>query len=422
MSFDWEMYRCLNPDLDILSLKTPHHYRKHYLTIGKKEGKKYKFADVYPAFDYVSYQKTDKNLVGLTERQLQLHYIQNSIIKNVDSKEQLEPIQQIKQVQTIKKKIYIVFSVKTGGSAKYIKNLLLTLTQETILIDKKASLYSMPFQKGDVVLVQQLLQTDIRATDLIRLQQQYRFRMMICIHDFCWLNEDIYDMDTISPHGVYLENQQLMPEVLQLFSMAETVIHPTKFSFDEYGKYMKTDNFKIIPHVDDRCDWKRIFVPLVKNVINIGVFHHKTAVKGSDYIELLMNNYKSFGSRIIQYFVVEVTIPVYKEEQYHMLISKYNIHGLFLLNKWGETWSYLLTKSLNTGLPILYNNIGAYKYRIKPDEHRFCVGQKDGYIDLCKLWETYESMLTYIVKQGQYGKIVWEQGNELEKPDFYKQL
>ena len=105
-----------------------------------------------------------------------------------------------------------------------------------------------------------------------------------------------------------------------------------------------------------------------------------------------------------------------------MLISKYNIHGLLLLSKFGETWSYLLTKSLLTGLPLLYNNIGSHKYRIQPDEHRFSVGNEDGQIDLYKLWKKYEEMLTYIATEGKDGKMVWQEGNEILVPDFYKEL
>ena len=32
-----------------------------------------------------------------------------------------------------------------------------------------------------------------------------------------------------------------------------------------------------------------------------------------------------------------------------------------MLNEWGETYGYLLTKIINSGLPLLYNNFGAVK-------------------------------------------------------------
>ena len=39
------------------------------------------------------------------------------------------------------------------------------------------------------------------------------------------------------------------------------------------------------------------------------------------------------------------------------------------LNKYGETWCYSISKALKTGLPILYNNIGAFEERIKPNNY-----------------------------------------------------
>lgn len=405
MSFDCGMYLLLNPDLEKLRLKTVHGYINHYNSIGKKEGRQYIFERVYPNFDYASYQQS-QSLVNMNKRQLEEHYIKYGNKCN----------------KKAKKTIYIVFSVSTGGSVKYINNLQYSCKYEILLINTKKMLYSIAFKKEDVILVQQLLKTDIRATDLSYLQKRYCFRMMICIHDFCWLNPDIYDLRTLHPHNVYLTKQVIMPEVMELFSLADTVIHPTQFSYDEYGKYMNISNFKVVPHIDYRYHWKRIMVPIVINEINIGVFHHKSSVKGSEYVSLLMNQYKAFGGKKIRYFVVQETIPVYKDNEYDMMISKYNIHGLLLLNKFGETWSYLLTKSLLTGLPLLYNNIGSHKYRIEPDEHRFSVGNQDGQIDLCKLWEKYEDMLTYIVSEGKQGKMVWQEGNEMAVPEFYTQL
>ena len=83
---------------------------------------------------------------------------------------------------------------------------------------------------------------------------------------------------------------------------------------------------------------------------------------------------------------------------------------------------YLLTKYLFSGLPILYNNIGAFRERIKPLENHFSVGEKDVVIDINKLNKGFEDMLNYIITNGKLGKHVWTEGVELNKPDFYLEL
>ena len=62
-------------------------------------------------------------------------------------------------------------------------------------------------------------------------------------------------------------------------------------------------------------------------------------------------------------------IPLYDETNWMKTIVSNQFHGLLHLNKFGETYSYCLTKSINSGLPILYNNIGSFKERLNQNEH-----------------------------------------------------
>ena len=50
------------------------------------------------------------------------------------------------------------------------------------------------------------------------------------------------------------------------------------------------------------------------------------------------------------------------------VIKNNKIHALLYLNKYGETWCYSLSKAIKTGLPILYNNLGAFKERLIPGQ------------------------------------------------------
>ena len=410
MNFDWMIYRELNTDLVKSGLRTQRDYEWHYTVHGKNEGRFHLIKQVYDDFDWITYRKNYSDLNGLSKSNVEVHWLQYGRKEG--------------RVYTkiIKKMIYVLVNIKEGGTDKYVKDLLKYLDANIVVLGSKQELNRVNFNKNDILLVQQLLHTDVKVGDILLVQKKYEFKMIICIHDFCWLNIDIYNLADFCPHRVYMNANDTMPEVIELFKSADTVIHPTKFTFDEYSKRMSNKNFKIVPHIDYRYKVDKIFVPKVDNVINIGILNQNTEVKGQEYVELLMTTYKAYNEKIIKYYAVNITIAQYKESSFFKVLEDYNIHGILLLNKWGETWSYLLTKILISGLPILYNNIGSYRYRIKEGENRFKVGEKDGEIDLASLWLYYENMLDYILKKGKTEIPKLKYTLEIDKPDFYLEM
>ena len=410
MSFDWMVYRELNTDLAKSGLRTQRDYEWHFSVHGKNEGRYHLIQQIYDDFDWITYRNNYSDLSGLSKSSAEVHWLKYGRKEG--------------RVYTkkVRKLVYILVNIKSGGTDKYVKDLLKHLDANIVVIGSKKELNKINFNKNDILLVQQLLHTDVKVADILFVQKKYEFKMIICIHDFCWMNVDIYDLTDFCPHRVYMNTNNVMPEVIELFKSADTVIHPTQFTFDEYSKKMSNKNFKIVPHIDYRCDIDRVFVPKVENMINIGVLNQKTEVKGQEYVDLLMTTYKAYNDKIINYYVVNVTIGQYKESDFFTVLSNYNIHGILLLNKWGETWSYLLTKVLLSGIPILYNNIGSYRYRIREGENKFKVGDKDGEIDLASLWLHYENMLKYIVKKGSTEMPAIDYNLEIEKPNFYLEI
>ena len=72
MSFDWLIYKELNPDLKQL---TAHQLRKHYLENGKKEGRKYSVYELYPDFNALVYKKNYTELEKYSISQIELHWL-----------------------------------------------------------------------------------------------------------------------------------------------------------------------------------------------------------------------------------------------------------------------------------------------------------------------------------------------------------
>ena len=430
--FDWEIYKHLNSDLEKAGLKTMYEYIKHYKHNGKKEGRKWNVYDVYPDFNYITYRNNYNDLSGLGKLKLEKHWllhgnnenrtykelpnIQNKVIKEL-------PDIQNKEISVIdNKRVFIVCNIKSGGTSKYIKDLIKYYNSKFILITNRSELYKYTFNIDDVIMVQQLLHMDIKAADLIVIKKLYNCKMVITIHDFCWLNKNIYDYTNFCPHSVYLNTCPVMLEVLELFALADTIIHPTEFTYNEYSKRMNNHNFKIIPHTDIICNPNKIVVPKVQKTINIGALNQNSEYKGKEYVSYLMKNYTNFEGIKINYYVVGVTINEYKEKDFYNIILKYKLHGLLLLNKWGETWSYLLSKCLESGLSILYNNIGSHKYRISKCENKFIAGDIDNNIPIDGLRGSFEKMLKYILNNGVNGISQIEITDTIKKDNFYINL
>jgi hypothetical protein len=424
MEFDWEIYKHLNPDLETAGLKTMYDYIKHYRNNGINEGRRYNVYDVYPDFDYVTYENNYDDLIYLSKINLEKHWLLHGIKENRTYKLVLDKVNKKKDIVDItNKNIFIICNIRAGGTSKYINDLLKYYNNNTfIFIKNRTELYDYSYNNNDIIMVQQLLHIDIKASDLIVIKKLYNCKIIITVHDFCWLNKNIYDYSKFCPHSVYLNYNPIMLEVLELFSLADTVIHPTEFSYKEYSKRMNNNNFKIIPHTDIVCDLNTIFVPKVINTINIGALNQNSEYKGKEYINYLMHNYTSFEGIKINYYVVGVTINEYKEKDFYDIILKYNLHGLLLLNKWGETWSYLLTKCLISGLSILYNNIGSHMYRIKPAENKFIAGYTDNDIPIDRLCSGYEKMLKYILINGANGINKLGISEKIYKDKFYIDL
>ncbi len=76
MSFDWLIYRELNPDIKKNGLLTQDQVTRHYLQFGRKERRPYNLYTVYPEFNYITYKKNYKDLQNFTRQQLERHWVE----------------------------------------------------------------------------------------------------------------------------------------------------------------------------------------------------------------------------------------------------------------------------------------------------------------------------------------------------------
>ena len=75
MSFNWEIYKELNPDLIRSGLRTKQQYDRHYMMYGKREGRKCNILQLYPDFNHDDYKNNYDDLKNMDNTQLELHWL-----------------------------------------------------------------------------------------------------------------------------------------------------------------------------------------------------------------------------------------------------------------------------------------------------------------------------------------------------------
>jgi hypothetical protein len=308
--------------------------------------------------------------------------------------------------------VYIINNVHGGGTLKY-KNDIKAKYKDINFVEvpNKKILDSINFNVNDVLFVQQLLFTDLVPRDILNIKYKYASKIIISIHDFCWVTEGLnnYPKNTYYHWSYLVPNIKIHDDIIELFAHADLIIHPSYFTYETYGKWFSTDNFIVSYHNDYFTDYSTKNIPPIINYqINIGVLHEYMEYKGSEVISHLVKNIIRYKGYSLNYLIVGKTIGTYQEDEFYEYVKKYNIHFLLLLNKWGETYCYSLTKYINSGLPILYNNIGACKYRVPPNvkHYKKVIDNENEYSNINNMiGEKMKEMLEYIIKEnGKYNK------------------
>ena len=79
-----------------------------------------------------------------------------------------------------------------------------------------------------------------------------------------------------------------------------------------------------------------------------------------------------------------------------------------MLNRWGETYCYSLSKYVNSGLPVFYNDIGAFRERVDENtEHYFkAVDNEEEYDELfSSVKDKVKPFLDYVINnQGVFNR------------------
>jgi len=347
-----------------------------------------------------------------------------------DEKEKLEKL--VEKKELYKKKVYIVSNIGGGGSSKYLNDIINHYTSMFfIFVKTKDDLLSKyDIKQDDILFLQQLLFTDISVRDILSVVTGKDPTFIISVHDFCWFLEsesNTVTRDKSWPHNSYLNNLiKVDSNVKTLFEKAHHVICPSKFCLEKYGRHFDTKNFIVVSHNDIIVDNQTYNIPKINNnVINIGMMQVLSVCKGAKYVKFLKNKYDNlkYKNYVIKVLAVKRGLPEYTQTEFYNVIKSYNLHALMHLNTFADTYSYTLSYSMNSGLPIIYNNFGAFKERVPSKPHYFKVFDhelEDRY-NFNKLTVEFERLLDYIIANND--KVISINNNTTIKyNEFYDKL
>lgn len=139
----------------------------------------------------------------------------------------------------------------------------------------------------------------------------------------------------------------------------------------------------IVPHMDKMINSSFLVIPKIENTVRFAFVGHFTKYKGNELFVELSKYIKTYTHLSNEYFIEyhvygyrENDIEIDNEVSSIIFHGKYSsdtiiqqlhedqIHGIFHLSIFEESYCYALTESINSGIPILHNERGSFYYRL----------------------------------------------------------
>lgn len=211
---------------------------------------------------------------------------------------------------------------------------------------------------------------------------------LLTAHDYYWLNGNPTLTDEngqypgfysdIQNNPLYPLPQGLSPKSWQgrshrLIEGASCVIFPSNATKKLFDHVYDSPNAVVAPHIESQLTVSRkpsLFIE--KDIYTIGVLGAIGREKGADLLEQIavcaknlnaLLEFKLIGYAYRSLKEVEATGP-YKPHDLAGLIQKHGLSIVFFPAQCPETYSYTLSHALDSGLPIIAPNIGAFPERL----------------------------------------------------------
>lgn len=230
------------------------------------------------------------------------------------------------------------------------------------------------------------------SSKIFQLPLDLKVAHIVSIHDFYWLagNPTLTDEDGIYP-GEYSEtlSNPLYPlpdglslgefrrPLSELLKTAKQIIFPSQSTKQIFGHIYPLDKAVVVAHLETNRPEKEPNPIKKKDRYTIGTLGAISKEKGADLLEKLSNMAQNtqmpfqfilLGYAYKNLATVDTTGP-YEPIELTQLIAQHHVDIIFFPAQWPETYSYTLSYALNSGLPIIAPNLGAFPERLSNRAH-----------------------------------------------------
>ena len=306
--------------------------------------------------------------------------------------------------------------------------------------------YKIPLEYSS--LIETLKNIDINAihyhhthgfdTKIINLPNNLSVPYLLTVHDFYWLfaNPSLTDESGRYP-GFYSEElrNSLYPLPMGLtvanwqnkhrdfINSATHVIFPSNATKSFFDKVYQTNKAIVVPHIEAKLKVDKTPIPFrQKDRYIIGILGALGKEKGADILERIAIKSKKtglpFDFKLLGYSYrllndVHITGP-YKANALAELIHEQEIDLIFFPAQWPETYSYTLSYALDSGLPIIAPNIGAFPERVSGRQNTLLFNHL---ISENQLINQIEMFITKLAKGEKIRATIFE--GDISINDFY---
>jgi hypothetical protein len=282
---------------------------------------------------------------------------------DIDGYNYIESIRTIFNTQVLKKGGVLHICSKVGDVKRYIDDLETLYSgynHITASSLKELHIKLQEYSRFNLIHIHDVINTDIGwdILDNMDLLRKKSSKFILTIHDYKLLypTHPLINIDILKDEEVTPEN---MKRTKKLFSLSDIIIFPNDSVYDNYSNYIVLENYDdkiyVVPHNDIQHSHNSIWIPKIYDYkIEIAYIQNINDKKEMETINRLLNNHKEYNRYKINYTLYS------KIED----IDRNKVHGILHLTNLPQTYSYELTNSIHSGLPIFYRKIGVFRTRL----------------------------------------------------------
>lgn len=234
-----------------------------------------------------------------------------------------------------------------------------------------------------------------RVIDIARAYRARKVPVYVTVHDYQWLfptqpNPSLEVLQTTEPGIGNMRNAS------KLFQMANRVIFPERSIYEYYrtqisSKHWDEEKVVMVPHNDLIIHDDRFYVaPVADNTINVAYVGRFVEFKGAELFLALSKSgvlpakhnlqfrFHQFGElepRLREGCTTVEFYDLYDDNEIELILQQQNIHIVTFLSIFPETYSYVTTRILRAGIPVVYLARGALTERLAQVKHAFAVDE-----------------------------------------------